>query len=152
MQIVALFLCHRDWNCRYYFFLSGSIFHNVIRMTQLKLLLCLRIPKNAWIYLKCWNEADEVAYDSCIWFEYNIVIEIGRAWGDATQNPTRLTVCLLRPFGCSMRLRFIFKDWLRGVMFCGSCHIDYWKTISDFVWRRVLDSLKDWIDQITMRR
>ena len=147
MQIVALFLCHRDWNCRYYFFLSESIFHNVIRMTQLKLILCLRIPKNAWIYLKCWNEADEVAYDSCIWFEYNIVIEIGRVWGDATQNHTRLTVCLMRPFACSMLLRFIFENWLRGVTFCGSHHIDYRKTISDFVWGRVLDSLKDWIDQ-----
>ena len=157
MQIVALFLCHRDWNCRYYFSLSESIFHYIIRMTQLKLILCLQIANNAWICLKCWNEADEVAYDSCIRFECNIVIEIGRAWGDATQNHTRLTVFLLQPLACSMSLRFIFKDWLRGVTFCGFRHIDYRKTISDFVWRRVPDWLPRigkswWIDQITMRR
>ena len=144
MRIVALLLCPRDWNCWYHFSLSESIFHNVIRMTQLKLILCLRIPKNAWIYLKCWNEADQVAYDSCIWFEYNIVIEIGIASGDATQNHTRLTMCLLRLFAYSMLLRFIFKNWLRRVTFGGSRHIDYRKPISDFVWRRVLDCLKDW--------
>ena len=84
-----------------------------------------KFQNNAWIYLKCRKEVDELAYNSCFRIECNIVIDRRRAWRDARRNYTRHTVCPLRLFACSRLLLNIFKNELGVVTFYGFRNLDY---------------------------